>query len=78
MKIVHFIGAVKPWHHTFNLNTGQVEPQPDAGQSGSRGVCRGGRGVGKGYGGWLFRGGGEGQGVGVLGVGEVGRVWGCG
>ncbi|XP_037564118.1 glycogenin-1 isoform X1 [Dermacentor silvarum] len=27
VKIVHFLGPVKPWHHTFNLLTGQVQPQ---------------------------------------------------
>ena len=31
VKIVHFIGAIKPWHHSFNLNSGEVEPLPDAG-----------------------------------------------
>ena len=29
VKVVHFIGAVKPWHHTFNTATGQVEPQAE-------------------------------------------------
>lgn len=24
VKIVHFIGPVKPWHHTYNPNTGNV------------------------------------------------------
>merc|ERR1712106_1307051 len=24
-KIVHFLGSFKPWHHTFNKNTGEVE-----------------------------------------------------
>ncbi|KAH7961384.1 hypothetical protein HPB52_008731 [Rhipicephalus sanguineus] len=26
VKIVHFLGPVKPWHHAFNLLTGQVQP----------------------------------------------------
>jgi glycogenin glucosyltransferase len=25
VKIVHFIGAVKPWHYSFNVSTGKVE-----------------------------------------------------
>ena len=25
MKVVHFIGSVKPWHHSYNIGTGQVE-----------------------------------------------------
>lgn len=25
VKIVHFLGALKPWHHTFNLLSGHVE-----------------------------------------------------
>jgi len=31
VKIAHFIGAIKPWHHTYNLNTGQVETTSHAG-----------------------------------------------
>lgn len=30
VKIVHFLGAVKPWHHMFNLLTGHVQPQGDS------------------------------------------------
>ncbi|XP_046571774.1 glycogenin-1-like isoform X3 [Haliotis rubra] len=33
VKIVHFIGAVKPWHHAFNTATGQVMPLPGTGHS---------------------------------------------
>ena len=33
MKIVHFIGAVKPWHHTYNTSTKQVTPLPGTGHS---------------------------------------------
>ena len=29
MKVVHFIGAVKPWHHTYNTATGHVETSSD-------------------------------------------------
>jgi glycogenin glucosyltransferase len=25
VKVVHFIGSVKPWHHSYNTGTGQVE-----------------------------------------------------
>jgi len=32
-KIVHFIGAMKPWHHTLNRRTGQVEPSQEAGHN---------------------------------------------
>lgn len=30
VKIVHFLGAVKPWHHMFNLLTGHVQPQGES------------------------------------------------
>ncbi|XP_060563338.1 uncharacterized protein LOC132722792 [Ruditapes philippinarum] len=33
VKIVHFIGAVKPWHHTFDTNTRTVTPLPGTGHS---------------------------------------------
>ncbi|XP_052215666.1 glycogenin-1-like isoform X2 [Dreissena polymorpha] len=33
VKIVHFIGAVKPWHHTFDPVTGRVTPLPGTGHS---------------------------------------------
>jgi glycogenin glucosyltransferase len=33
VKVAHFIGALKPWHHVFNTATGQVEPQADAGHN---------------------------------------------
>ncbi|XP_067669720.1 uncharacterized protein [Haliotis asinina] len=33
VKIVHFIGAVKPWHHGFNTATGQVMLLPGTGHS---------------------------------------------
>ncbi|XP_071085670.1 glycogenin-1-like isoform X3 [Haliotis cracherodii] len=33
VKIVHFIGAVKPWHHAFNTATGEVMPLPGTGHS---------------------------------------------
>jgi len=33
VKVAHFIGAQKPWHHTFNVQTGQVETSPDAGHN---------------------------------------------
>jgi len=31
IKVVHFIGAVKPWHHSINKSTGQVIPLPNTG-----------------------------------------------
>ncbi|ESO86328.1 hypothetical protein LOTGIDRAFT_94313, partial [Lottia gigantea] len=31
IKIVHFIGQVKPWHHSFNTITGQVQLLPGTG-----------------------------------------------
>ncbi|GAB6031820.1 hypothetical protein CHUAL_010222 [Chamberlinius hualienensis] len=30
VKIVHFIGPIKPWNHTYNVSTGQVESVPGA------------------------------------------------
>ncbi|GFO47441.1 glycogenin-1 [Plakobranchus ocellatus] len=33
VKVVHFIGAVKPWHQPFNTATGQVTALPDTGHS---------------------------------------------
>lgn len=30
VKIVHFLGPVKPWHHNFNLVSGRVESRPDS------------------------------------------------
>ncbi|XP_064456653.1 glycogenin-1-like isoform X2 [Ornithodoros turicata] len=30
VKIVHFLGPVKPWHHNFNLVSGQVESRQDS------------------------------------------------
>ncbi|XP_045200204.2 glycogenin-1-like isoform X5 [Mercenaria mercenaria] len=33
VKIVHFIGAVKPWHHTFDTSTRTVQPLPGTGHS---------------------------------------------
>lgn len=33
VKIVHFIGAVKPWHHTFDSVSGKVTPLPGTGHS---------------------------------------------
>lgn len=30
VKIVHFIGPIKPWNHRFNTMTGKVEPTPGA------------------------------------------------
>merc|ERR1712227_839892 len=31
IKICHFIGRQKPWHHTFNMHTNRVEIQEEAG-----------------------------------------------
>eukprot|EP00918_Siedleckia_nematoides_P018783 GHVU01040118.1.p1 GENE.GHVU01040118.1~~GHVU01040118.1.p1 ORF type:complete len:353 (-),score=42.65 GHVU01040118.1:1834-2892(-) len=33
IKVAHFIGAVKPWHHVYNTATGQVEPQEESGHN---------------------------------------------
>ncbi|XP_059168547.1 glycogenin-1-like [Physella acuta] len=33
IKIVHFIGAVKPWHHSFNTSTRTVTQLPNTGHS---------------------------------------------
>ncbi|XP_052785097.1 glycogenin-1-like isoform X3 [Mya arenaria] len=33
VRIVHFIGAVKPWHHTYDSTTGKVTPLPGSGHS---------------------------------------------
>ncbi|XP_055867716.1 glycogenin-1-like isoform X1 [Biomphalaria glabrata] len=33
IKVVHFIGAVKPWHHSFNVTTRTVTPLPSTGHS---------------------------------------------
>ncbi|RUS74650.1 hypothetical protein EGW08_017583 [Elysia chlorotica] len=33
VKVVHFIGAVKPWHQPFNSVTGQVSAFPNTGHS---------------------------------------------
>jgi len=33
VKVVHFIGAQKPWHHTFNVQTGHVDTSQDAGHN---------------------------------------------
>ena len=33
IKIVHFIGAQKPWHHTFNIASRRVEPSSDSGHN---------------------------------------------
>ncbi|KAL5004368.1 hypothetical protein ScPMuIL_017824 [Solemya velum] len=33
VKIVHFIGATKPWHHTYNTSSGKVIPLPESGHS---------------------------------------------
>lgn len=30
VKVVHFLGPVKPWHYTFNLLTGHVQPQGES------------------------------------------------
>lgn len=34
-KVLHFIGAVKPWHTSYNASTGQVQVYGDAGKYGS-------------------------------------------
>ncbi|PAA92011.1 hypothetical protein BOX15_Mlig012577g1, partial [Macrostomum lignano] len=31
IKVAHFIGEVKPWHHSYNSATGQVEPREGTG-----------------------------------------------
>lgn len=33
IKVVHFIGPVKPWHHAYNTTTHTVMPLPDTGHS---------------------------------------------
>lgn len=33
VKIVHFIGAIKPWHHPYNTATGTVTPLSEGGHS---------------------------------------------
>ncbi|CAH1780810.1 unnamed protein product, partial [Owenia fusiformis] len=33
IRIVHFIGAIKPWNHKYNTQTGEVEIQEEAGHS---------------------------------------------
>lgn len=33
VKIVHFIGATKPWHQPFNTSSGEVTPLPDSGHN---------------------------------------------
>ncbi|XP_041354565.1 glycogenin-1-like isoform X4 [Gigantopelta aegis] len=33
IKIVHFIGAVKPWHHPYDMKTGNVMPLSGSGHS---------------------------------------------
>ncbi|XP_060080354.1 glycogenin-1-like isoform X2 [Ylistrum balloti] len=33
VKIVHFIGATKPWHHPYNTSTKTVQPLPDSGHN---------------------------------------------
>ena len=33
VKVAHFIGASKPWHHRYNTVTGQVELQEGSGHS---------------------------------------------
>jgi len=35
VKIIHFLGSVKPWHHTFNPNTRSVSFLPSARYSGA-------------------------------------------
>lgn len=33
VKIVHFIGATKPWHHPYNTATKEVTPLPETGHN---------------------------------------------
>lgn len=33
VKIVHFIGATKPWHHPYNTADHHVQPLPESGHS---------------------------------------------
>lgn len=33
VKIVHFIGATKPWHQPYNTSTGEVNPLPGSGHN---------------------------------------------
>ncbi|XP_033760498.1 glycogenin-1-like isoform X1 [Pecten maximus] len=33
VKIVHFIGATKPWHHPYNTSSKTVQPLPDSGHN---------------------------------------------
>lgn len=33
VKIVHFIGATKPWHHPYNTATKEVTPLPESGHN---------------------------------------------
>ena len=33
MKVVHFIGPVKPWHHAYNTTSRQVETQASTGHN---------------------------------------------
>ena len=33
VKIVHFIGATKPWHHTYSTSSGEVVPLLETGHN---------------------------------------------